>query len=333
MGRRRKAENSIYPEGVYRSRGWLFYHDKTTGKWPKVCRVEEWESSHPQSKAARDRWALLSTGKAANGTVAAMLQGHLAYREQLVRQRQLAARTYEDNVAYAKPLMQVFGAMLPHEVTTRHCTGYLRKRSWRPPARDGMEQSPRLAPVRANKEMSFLSSTYTWALSSPEWPQVTSNPCIGAERNPTKAKERCPEVWELEAAKQYAPDPWPWILDLAYKVGQRGVQLRQLPKTAIRREGIFVGKAKGGADIFIEWDGELMALILALLARTEAIEAQRGIVSPYVIVARTGTPFTTSAPGAPPMRRSCSERTLSTAWATSVGRRPTTTCAAGARSA
>lgn len=297
MGRRRTAGRTQYPEGVYVSRGWLFYRDRATGKWPKICRVAEWDGEHPNSKAARARWATLSTGQAPVGTVAAMLDALMAYREQLLRQGKLSKRTYEDDIEYLKPLKAVFGSMLPHEVNGKHVSGYLQKRSWRPrPRRDAggvaVEQAPQLAPVRANKEISLLSSGFSWAISSPDWPLVSSNPCHGVKRNKTKASERCPEVWEIQAAKAHAPGPWPWILDLAYKAGSRGVQFRQLPKTAIREKGIFIGKAKGGADVYIEWDDELYALALALLDHTAAIEADRHVISPYVIVSRTGSPYT-----------------------------------------
>ena len=138
----------------------------------------------------------LINDKGAAGTMAAMLDAFMVYREQLVRERRLAARTYEDNLEYLKPLKAVFGPMTPHHVTSRHCTGYLRKRSWTPPPRAGVAQAPRRAPVRANKELSLLSSAYTWAMSSDDWPAVTTNPCVGVERNPTKAVERCPVAGE-----------------------------------------------------------------------------------------------------------------------------------------
>jgi len=297
MGRPRKPENAEFPQGVYPSRGWLFFANDD-GSWAKICKVEEWATDHQNSKAARDRWVALSTAASAPaGTVLQLLVGHMAYRGKLVRAGQLSKRTYADNEEYLKPLAKAFGRMLAHEVNSRHCSTYLQKRSWKPkPVRgaDGVmiEQAPRRAPVRANKEMSLLSSAYSWALTSDDFPLVKSNPCTGISRNPTKAKERCPDVWEIEAAKQYAPAPWPWILDLAYKVGQRGVQLRLLPKTAIRREGIFVGKAKGGADVFIDWDDELIALVIALLEHTAETEHRMRVVSPYVIVARMGSPYT-----------------------------------------
>lgn len=289
MGRPRKASNSEFPRGVYPSRGWLFWRDPRTGDWHKLGKA--WD------KAARDRWTELSTGAAKPGTVADMLDTHMAYREQLLREGKLARRTFEDNLEYVKPLKQVFGAMLPHQVNGRHITGYLQKRAWQPrPRKDDtgqlVDQAARRAPVRANKEISLLASAYSWAMTSDGFPLVTSNPCTGIDRNPTRPKDRCPERWEIEAAKAHAPEPWPWILDLAYKVGSRGVQLRRLPKTALRANGILIGKAKGGADVVIEWDDELIALVLALLEHTAAIEAALHIVSPYVIVARSGMPYT-----------------------------------------
>ena len=292
MGRRRKPANSLYPAGVYPSRGWLFWKNPRTAAWSKISRVADWNT-----RTARDRWAELSTGTAAAGTVAAMLDAHMTYREQLVREGKLDRRTYEDNLEYLKPLKHAFGQMEAHTVNGRHCTTYLQKRSWTPNLRRGpngdlIEQVPRRAPVRANKEISLLSSAYSWAMGATEFSLVAANPCTGVKRNPTRAKDRCPEIWEIEAAKQKARGAWPLIFDFAYKCGQRGVQTRMLPKTAMRVEGIFVGKAKGGADIFIEWDDELIAIVLGLLEYTAEVERELHIVSPYVIVSRTGAPYT-----------------------------------------
>ncbi|HEV3008418.1 MAG TPA: hypothetical protein VGX52_05235, partial [Burkholderiales bacterium] len=129
MGRRRKPENALYPAGVYASRGWFFWKDPKTGAWVKLGK--EWD------KAARERWVELSTGTGAEGSVAAMLDAHMAYREQLLRERKLAARTYEDNLEYLKPLKAAFGTMPAHALNGRHCTSYLQKRTWQPPARRG----------------------------------------------------------------------------------------------------------------------------------------------------------------------------------------------------
>jgi hypothetical protein len=291
MGRRRKAGNGLYPAGVYPSRGWLFHRDQA-GKWHKICRVEDW-----QTKNARDRWAELSTGQADAGTVGAMLEGYLSFLEDLLRRGGVSKRHFEDSQEYAKHLRPVFGAMLPHEVTSRDVLGYLRKRSWQPPARKNAAgelvlQAPRLAPVRANKEISSFSRAYAWAMGSPDWPRVSANPCIGVDRNPTKAKERCPEIWEIDAAKRKARGAWPLIFDFAYKCGQRGVQTRMLPKTAICADGIRPPTAKGGDAVLIEWDDELVAIVLGLLEHTAEVERELHVTSPYVIVSRTGQPYT-----------------------------------------
>lgn len=292
MGRRRKPENALYPAGLYPSRGWLFWRHPDTGAWTEVCKIADWGA-----KPARDRWVQLSTGKASAGTVAAMLDAVMAHRENLVREGKLDKRTLADNYEYLKPLKAVFGPMLPEQVNGRHISGYLQKRSWTPRPKKGPDgqlvaQAPRRAPVRANKEISLLSTSYSWALSSPDWPQVTSNPCTGIDRNPTKRNERCPEVWEIEAAKKKARGKWPLIFDFAYKCGQRGVQTRMLPKTAVTFTGIHIAATKGGDAADIDWDDELIAIVLGLLEYTAEIERKLHITSPYIIASRTGAPYT-----------------------------------------
>lgn len=284
MGRRRKPENAGLPAGVYRSRGWLFWQNK-------VPLGKEWD------RAAKEKWLELSSGNATDGTIAKLLDDSLAFRLQLVREKKLAARTYEDNLDHAKYLKLAFARMLPHELTSRDCTSYLRKRTWQPKPRrapDGtlITQQPRRAPVRANKEMSFLSATYTWALGSDDWPLIVSNPCIGIDYNPEERRERCPEIWELEAAKTKARGPWPLIFDLAYKCGTRGVDARLITLAQLRSEGIYFPPVKGGDDVLIEWDDELYAIVLGIRAWADEITTKRNVTCPYLIVARGGGPYT-----------------------------------------
>jgi hypothetical protein len=295
MGRRRKPENALYPAGLYPSKGWLFAK-LSGGGWERVCRVEEWPAEHPNSKAARDRWAELTTGKAKAGTVAKLLDAYMVHREQLVREGKLAKRTLEDNYAEVEYLKAAFGSYPDTKLNSRHCAGYLQKRTYIPkPKRnaDGVleQQEPRRAPVRANREMSLLSGAYTWALTSDDFPHITMNPCVGVLRNREEPSERCPEVWELEAAKKKASAVWALIFDFAYKCGQRGVQTRLLTKRAIRQDGVFVGKKKNGEDVVIDWDDELIAIVLGLLEYTAEVERSLHITSPYIIVSRNGQPY------------------------------------------
>jgi len=289
MGRRRKPENDHLPGGVYPSRGWYFWKDPATGDWHKLGK--EW------NRAARDKWVNLSTGKAKGGTVAHLIDAHLIYRLQLVREAKLAARTYEDNIEHAHYLKLAFGAMPYYSVNSRHCTDYLRKRTWQPKpkkAPDGtlVPQPPRSAPVRANREMSFLSATYSWALESNDFPLVTANPCIGITYNTEKRRERCPEIWEIEAAKTKAPGQWSLIFDLAYICGTRGVDARMMQKSQLRPEGIYFPAVKGGNEVIIEWNDDLYATVLGLLAWSDDITERLHVACPYVIVARGGGPYT-----------------------------------------
>lgn len=292
MGRPRNPANSAFPAGIYPSKGWLFWRDPATAKWVKVCRIADWDT-----KPARDRWVDLSTAKPKGGTVSHMLAEHLKHRRQLVREGKLAARTFEDNEEYCLHLNKAFGAMDYWTVTGRDCAAYLQHRTWQPPARkgpDGKLVTPpaRRAPVRANKELSLLSSAYTWALSSPDFPLVTTNPCYGVERNPTQRSERCPEVWEIDAAKMHATPMWSLILDLAYIGGKRGIEMRLLPKKAVQPDGIHFKSAKGGVDVVIEWSPELYDTVLRMFAWSEDIEQRRKVSSPYLILARSGGPYT-----------------------------------------
>lgn len=289
MARPRNPENAHLPSGVRKSRGWHFWVDPATEQWHKLGKA--WDM------AARDKWVKLSSGKAAAGSVADMLDDHMEHRLQLVREKKMAARTYDDNLDYLRYLKAVFGAQRPADLNGRHISAYLEKRSWQPPARKGPDGEkftppPQRAPVRANKEISLLSSAYEWALKSPKFPTVKSNPCYGVKRNPTKRSERAPEQWELEAAKLKATPMWALILDLAYIGGKRGVEMRMLPKKAVQADGLHVEGAKNGPEVIIEWSEDLHDVILRIYAWSEAIEERRHIASPYLIQARGGGAYT-----------------------------------------
>lgn len=284
MGRRRKPGNDHLPGGVYPSRGWLFWKDPKSGDWHKLGK--EWD------RAARDKWVELSAGKSKAGTVADMLDAFMVYRRQLVREKKLAARTFTDNEDYARNLKLFFGAMPYPSVNGRHCASYLEKRTWQPKPRKGVPQPVQRAPVRANKELSLLSSAYTWAMTSPDFPLATSNPCYGVKRNPTHRSERCPELWEIEAAKAAAPPLWAHILDLAYICGKRGVEIRMLPKRGLQLDGLHVIGAKNGPEVIIEWSAELYGAVLGILSWSDAVTNKRHVESPYVILAKSGGPYT-----------------------------------------
>lgn len=164
MAGRRKQGHHL-PDRVYVNHGWHFYVDPA-GKWHKLGKA--WD------REAKEKWLQLSEGKACEGTAAKLIDDFLAHCEQLVRAGRRSKRTLEDNEAETRALKVVFARTPAHLLTSRHVKSYLNKRN----DRDG-----RPVPVRANREIAFLSSAYAWAMGRDEWPKITVNPCYGVRRN------------------------------------------------------------------------------------------------------------------------------------------------------
>ena len=195
-----------------------------------------------------------------------------------------------------------FGQMHYAALKRPHIAKYLLRRSYTPkPRRDPedptklIEQKPRRAPIRANREVAMLSSAYSWAMGQDDY-EILENPCYGVRRNTESPSDRCPERWELEAAKEKAPPLWALIFDLAYKIGQRGGDVRLLKKMQLQPDGVYVTQSKTGETLIIEWDDELYDIVLRLQAWSDDILKEnryRGSMeSPYLIVTRFCQPYT-----------------------------------------
>lgn len=271
MGRHR-TRNRHLPARVYESRGWLFYVDPG-GTWHRLGK--QWD------RAAKDEWIRLTTGRAPEGTVSGLLDVFLTHTEALVRQGKRAMRTLDGNLTEAQSLKLVFGRMPYAAVTSKHIKSYLNRRT---------DKDGKPAPVRANREIALLSSAYAWAMGEPCF-DVTVNPCYGVRRNPERSRERCPELWELEAVKEKASEAWRAIIDAAYITGQRGQSLRLLRKDQLREDGIDFGVTKRGKHVFVEWDADLRACIARLTAIGDEIAKRTHLTSTHVIVNRHGQPY------------------------------------------
>lgn len=178
MGRRR-SQNLHLPSGVYHSRGSYFWRDPSTGKWHPLG--QKWD------REARAKWAEFSTGKAKDGTVAQLLDSFLKHCEGVVRAGKRSHDTHTVNELEAVQLKAFFGRMHYLDVTGKHCASYLKKRK---------DKHGRLVPVRANREIAFLSSAYSWAMGEDNY-EVQVNPCYGVRRNPEEPRKRYVDTGEL----------------------------------------------------------------------------------------------------------------------------------------
>ena len=265
IGRRKKRHD--LPLRVYHSKGWYFWVDPRDSKWHKLGK--EWDM------AARMEWARLTGEDYREGltvTVQSMLTAFTDARE---KEGKRAARTIADYRDHAVQLCRIFGKMGPNDLTSAHIAQYLERRV----SPNGVP-----APVRANREISTLSSAYAWAMRQG---LAERNPCYGVRRNREDPEQYAPELWEVRAVQKHASPKWAAAIGLALLVGQRGVDMRKLKRNDATEDGIYFQQTKRGARILIEWDDELRAAWAAL---EHAMRKSR-TPSIYMIPAKSGQPF------------------------------------------
>jgi len=249
MTGKRKKDHHL-PARVYLSRGFLFYVDGA-GKWHKLGK--EWD------KAAKTRWAELSTGKAPAGTVADLLDRYMANLEDRLRAGTYSSASFEINQYEAVKLKAVFGRMQWSDVTSQHAAQYLRKRK---------TKAGKPAPVRANREISLLSSAYAWGMGEDNL-DVRGNPCFGVRHNTETPRDRYVRTDELRAFRAHVP-AWMRVYLLFKRLtGMRQGDILALRRDALTGKGIEYTESKGkrhaGARRLIRWSWALRTTTAAAL--------------------------------------------------------------------
>jgi len=122
--------------------------------------------------------ARLSGGDAERGTVAELLDAFLVHVHGLMVAGKRAPRTVADNEIEAENLKRSFGHMQQGKLRRKHVAGYLEAAL---EAKRG---------VRANREVAFLSSAYSWGMRKFG---LEENPCYGVRRNTETPRQRVPE--------------------------------------------------------------------------------------------------------------------------------------------
>lgn len=251
VGEERLAESACCRlRRSYQSRGFLFYVDGA-GKWHKLGK--EWD------KAAKTRWAELSTGKAPAGTVAELLDRYMLNLEERLRASTYSPASFEVNQYEVIKLKAVFGRMQWADVTSQHAAQYLRKRK---------TKAGKPAPVRANREISLLSSAYSWGMGE-DGLDVRSNPCFGVRHNSETPRDRYVQTSELRALRAHMP-AWMRVYILLKRLtGMRQADILTLRRDAITGRGIEYTESKGrrraGAHRLIRWSWALRATVGAAL--------------------------------------------------------------------
>lgn len=202
---------------------------------------------------ARLEWAKLENMAMLPGTFAAAVVDWKA--TELAKRGPYTQRQYEK---YLEELLPAFGHMPLEAIGTVHCQQYLERRS---------------AKVKANREVSLLSTIFNWARRTGR--TAAPNPVPGIERNHeaprgvyiTDAEFR--RAQESEHATVWYQD----ALELLLHAGQRpGDTLAMMWQHEV--DGcLWVTQAKTGAKVRIEVEHDLKAVLERIRARARKVKS------------------------------------------------------------
>ena len=195
---------------------------------------------------------------------------HLVDRYTLEILPTLAEKTQSERIRQGQRLKRVFGAMLLGDVKPHHIAAYLDQRIYK---------------VAANREITFLSSMYQYAM---RWGWCDSNPCAGIRRNHEHKRDRYITDAELQTLIDAANDQLACIIELGYLTALRKSDLLRIRLNDLREDGLHVQPRKTGPDMVFSYSPRLSAV----LARAKRL--RRRASSMTLFATRNGTPHTVS---------------------------------------
>ncbi len=269
VGRRKVA--SRLPPRLYESKG-----KRKTGYYT-VTRDNKYVGLGSDLIAAKKRLAELEGEPLTVDTVAGLIDEYLAEVERMVAHSKRAPRTLADRKTEAVNLKAAFGKMRPDAVDPKHIWHYLHK------AR-GID-----APVRANREITFLQGVFKWARGQGI---VRDNPCVGVERNEESPRERLVSDAELADFLKLARDDGDvstraaLAVYIAFLTGKAQGQILRLSRRQITADGIEFAARKGGARVLVTWSDALRAAVNESLAMPAKIEPM------WIVHTQEGGPYT-----------------------------------------
>lgn len=294
---RRRATPDGLPFRVYERKGVRVYsigYKLPSGKW--AFRYECPADDAAQIQVLR-RKAITESAKVTEerpvGGFAGLVDAWFRWQERLPAndERKRAASTIAENRREAVNLKKAWGHLDPVEIT--RTMGYDYLEACLTATKDG---KPRPRPEKGNKEMALAHVILEYGIQRGV---LNENPLTGLKKNRTVKRKRRVTAEEMalavEVGRKYGGSRLLVALGLrtAWLCIRRSVEVRGIPRQAIRKDGILWrdGKDPRGRKplILIEWSDELRATI------DEALTIKRfdGAGSMFVFGNRkTGQPYT-----------------------------------------
>lgn len=247
MGRPRKAENNGLPPRMTARRypsGAVAYYYESGGKKVPLGR---------DLSKARLEWAKLENASGVAGTFAAVAAEWKG--SELAKRGPYTQRQYEK---YLDELVPAFGGIPLEAIEPVHCQQYLYRRS---------------AKVKANREISLLSTIYGWARRTGL--TRSPNPVQGVEKNAEAPRGRYVTDQEYRAAydSPHATDWYRDALDLLLHGGQRPGDTLGLMWTNEIDGCLWVTQAKTGTKVRIVIEDDLQAVLERIRARSRKVRS------------------------------------------------------------
>jgi len=247
MGRPKKAENADLPPGVsprrYPSGAVAYYYTRGKKRVPLGRDLNR----------VRLEWAKLENAGAVAGTFAAAVDDWNS--TELAKRGPYTQQQYEK---YLAELLPAFGHMPLDAMGTVHCQQYLERRS---------------AKVKANREISLLSTIFNWSRRTGR--TVAPNPVPGIERNHEEPRGRYITDQEFRIAYEspHAPFWYQDAIDLLKLAGQRPGDTLAMTWQHEMDGCLWVTQEKTGAKLRIEIEGELKSVLERIRARPRKVRS------------------------------------------------------------
>jgi integrase len=258
MGRKRRLDRHL-PQRMYLVCGTYWFVPKGA---PKV-------------KLGRDlAEALAKYGALVGGSWAGRTMGDIIdrYRAEVLPLKR-SATTRADQAKALDRLKLTFGAMLPDNITARHCYLYQ-------DGRRGADGKP--VPVAARHEVQLLGHVFAKAI---RWGKASVNPARGLDLGPRAAQRAQVTIDQVAAVRAIANERMQVAIDLAVSTGQRRGDLLTLKREQLTDAGIVFTQSKTGKRVLIEWSADLKAIT----DRAKALKPD--IPNEYVLRKRNGRPY------------------------------------------
>lgn len=179
-------------------------------------------------------------------------------------------RTQKDYQRHIARLRNVFGHMKPQDLRPKDVGKFL--------------DVPK-GKIHRNKLVGILSSIYSKMIGRWYVDGVTSNPCKGVERNPSRPRDRYITHEEFILVYKAMPPRVQIAMDLAYLTGQRQGDLLALKWEHVSTDGVFFRQGKTGKKLLV-----MMSPMLAeVLARAKHMIPE--VPREFVIRTRKGKAY------------------------------------------